>query len=184
MATLHAGIDAARCSNGFPDSVVFRVFYPPTGPATVIIPEMKFTCNGTIVGFTVAAMQQKGEKDPLIQVWSENISQPGNYFKTVADIAINDALCIDGLMEVSNRVFYCNLNKTYHQVLVHPGDILGLELPSIDEDDIILAFARVSRGPTNYIFEQQFISSPIILSNATSVNHYLPQITMDIKSGA
>ena len=178
-----AGIDTARCTNGFPDRIMFRVLFPQTGPATLIIPEMKFTCNGTIVGFTVAAMQQKREKDPLIQVWRENRSQPGNYFKTGGGVAIDDALCVDGLMEVSNRVFYCNLNETYHQVLVQPGDILGLELPSVDEDDIILAFARVSRGPTNFVFEQQFISSPIVFCNETSVNYYLPQIALKIKSG-
>ena len=158
------------------------MLFSQTGPATRIIPEMNFTCGGTIVGFTVAARQQRGERDPLIQVWRENRSQPGNYFKTGTGVAIDDALCVDGLTEVSNRVFYCNLNETYHQVSVQAGDILGLELPPIADDDIILAFARVSRGPTNYVFDQQFISSTAF-SNATLVNYYLPQIALKVKSG-
>ena len=181
----HAGIVAARCSNGFPDRVVSRVLFNQTGPATRIIPEMNFTCNGTIVGFTMAALQQSGEKYPLIQVWRKNMSQPGSYFKTGVDIAIGDVLCAEVVTEVSNRVIlYCKLNETYQQVSVQPGDILGLELPSVNEDDIIPAFARVSRGPTNYMFDQQFISSPVVLSNATLVNFYLPQIAMKIKSGS
>ena len=99
-----------------------------TGPATRLIPEMNFTCDGTIVGFTVAVDEQNRDEDPMIQVWRENISQPGVYYKTTADIAIDEAVCVDGLTEVYSEVFQCKLNGTA-QVSVQAGDVLGLELP-------------------------------------------------------
>ena len=181
---MHVDGEACVCTSGFPerDRLVSNVF-SRSGPATRLIPEMSFTCDGTIVGFTAAVNQQNGEQDPMIQVWSENSSQPGVYYKTTADIAIDGAVCVDGLTEVSSRVFHCNLNESA-RVSVQPGDILGLELPPVNDDDVILSFANVTRGPTNYVFEQQPLSSPVVLSqNSNSVNQDLPQISLEVEPG-
>ena len=171
------------CTNGFPSRLVYQVLFL-TGPSTRLIPEMNFTCNGVIVGYTAALREQNRMQDPIIQVWRKiDTSQPISYCKTSDGIAIDKALCVGGLTEISSKVFHCTLNETTTRVPVQSGDILGLELPPRNNDDIILGFARTSRGPTNYVFNRQRLSSPAVLSNRNSVNWELPQITLEIGSG-
>ena len=184
-SSLITGGDAAGYTNAFPTRLVYGITFP-TGPSTRLIPEMNFTCNGVIVGYTAALRESEWntEQNPIIQVWRKNSSHPGSYLKTSSQgIAISDgALCVDGLLnEVSSEVFHCNLNKTMSQVSVQPGDILGLELPEGTHDGI-LAFANVSRGPTNCIFTSQGLSSPTTLSNCDLVNWELPQFTLNVES--
>ena len=186
--TIATGHSDARgcCTNGFPSTLVYEVLFP-TEPFTRLIPEMNFTCNGDIVGYTVALRDQNGVQDQIIQVWRKNTSQPDpeSYYKTSDGIAIDEDLCAGGLTEVSNEVFQCTLNETTSRVsgTVQPGDILGLELPGGNNDDSILIFARVSSGPTNYVFNRRGLPSPTALSNRNSVNRQLPQITLEIGSG-
>ena len=184
--TTDTGHSDARgcCTNGFPSRLVYQVLFP-TGPSTRLIPEMNFTCNGVIVGYTAALREQNGDQDPIIQVWRKiDTSQPISYRKTSqAGIAIDKALCVGGLTEIRSEVFHCTLNETTTRVRVQLGDILGLELPPGNNDDIILGFARTSRGPTNYVFNRQGLSSPAVLSRRNSVNQELPQITLEIGSG-
>ena len=151
---------------------------------------MNFTCNGVIVGYTAALSMrnQSGDQDPIIQVWRKNQSHPGSYYRpnTSVGIAIDNASCVGGLTEVSSEVFHCNLNQTKaHGVSVQPGDILGLTLPNGDDDDIRLAFASVTSGPTNYVFSTEELSSSITLGsspNSSSMVQELPQISLEIGS--
>ena len=112
------------------------------------------------------------------------MSQPGSYYKIGAGIAINKTLCVGGqLTSISGEVFHCSLNyQSTTEVAVQPGDSLGLKLPGGTSDDSRLAFARVSRGPTNYVFNTSerlsMYSSALLRSDWT-----LPQITLEIGSG-
>jgi hypothetical protein len=146
---------------------------------------MNFACNGIITGYTAALRDRthSGDQDPVIQVWRKNISQLGAYYKTNLGIAIDSALCVGGLTEVASGVFHCNLNQTRASVTVQVGDILGLELPPRDSDDIRLAFARVSSGPTNYVFNTS--ESQLSMYSRTLLRpvRELPQITLEIGSG-
>ena len=147
---------------------------------------MNFTCHGVITGYTAALRQRNGDRDPIIQIWRENPSQSGSYYETSPDIAINNTLCIGGLTEIAydHEVFHCSLNQSIVNRTVQPGDILGLELPPRDNDDIMLAFARINNGPTSYVFDtRQGLSSPVALSSRDWVTWRLPQITLEIGSG-
>lgn len=184
------GGEAARFTNGFPSRLVYNVFYPGSG-STRLIPEMNFTCNGVIVGYTVAGNSEIPGAGAMIQVWRENSSQPGVYYNISGGIEINGAWCITGgrtEMYTEEEVqFHCDLitNKTTNKNItlsVQPEDILGLELPPNSG----LAFARVTKGPTNYVFhDQSSVSSPIALSSQFLSNSMtiLPQVTLEIKSG-
>ena len=185
---------AVGCTTGFPDRLVSRVTRQSINESvTILIPEMNFTCSGTVVGFTVGGFQAKGEQDPLIQIWRENRSHSnqGVYYKTAADIAINGTVCENGRLsrEPQARVFHCNLSELF-QVSVQPGDILGLEIPPLNDSsnmitisDFVVLFADTTKGPLNYVFDSQLLASPISLSNASSVNQQLPQLTLQIESG-
>ena len=103
----------------------------------------------------------------MIQIWRQNCSHPGEYYRTGADIVIDDALCEGGFTEVFDKVFHCDLMDTAHQA-VESGDVLGLGLAPQSNYAIDLLFARVIRGPINHVFP----SSPlrIVLSESDSTN--------------
>ena len=148
---------------------------------------MSFACEGIITGYTVALSMRdsgRGDLNPgVIQVWRKSTSQLGSYYNTGFGIAINETLCVGGLTNVSSEMFYCNLNQSTTKVAVQPGDILGLELPTLAwyNDDIRLAFARTSSGPTNYMFntrERLSMYSGALLWR----NRVLPQILLEVGS--
>ena len=150
------------------------VFSSEPAVISVLIPEMNFICNGTIIGFTFAGIMKNGDQNPMIQIWRESCSQPGVYYRTGADIMINEVLCEGGFTEVFAGVFHCNLTETAQQP-VQPGDILGLELAPERNSATNLSFTRVIKGPINYVFNEEQLSSPmtVILSNRDSGNQKL-----------
>ena len=156
---------------------------PSSGPATrlIVIPEMNFTCNGTITGFTFAGEMKDGDQNPMIQIWRQNCSQPGVYYRTGADIAINEVLCVGGFIQVFAGVFHCNVTEDARQK-VRPGDVLGLELAPRGNDTVDLSFARVIKGPISYVFSEEQLHSSlrVVLSESDPVNQDLPQITFKV----
>ena len=180
------GGDAASYTSGFPSRLIYDVSFP-TGLYTRLIPEMNFACNGVITGYTAALREQNGDQDPVIQIWRKNTSQFGSYYKTSPGIAIDSALCIGGLTEVSSvrGVFHCNLNQTRarSRVSVQAGDILGLFFPTSDNNDVDIAFARGINGPTNYVFDRQLSMYSRASLRPDRAVAELPQITIEIRSG-
>ena len=157
---------------------------------TVLIPEMNFTCyNEThLAGFSFAAINRNGEgSDPKIQIWRRDTSQPCFYQKLDQDITVHvpgddsRQVCKDGAFMIASRTYHCILQSDF-QFLVQPGDILGLEIPSTDDDDIELLFTN--DGPTNYIFNQQ-LGSDVDLSDRAyvRVRQQLPQLSFSFTSG-
>ena len=74
--------------------------------------------------------------------------------------------------------FICD--KEY-QVSVQPGDILGLEIPSTNDDDFDIWFTK--GGPTNYVFDSQLNSTVDRSENNTIAVQQLPQIYFGFTSG-
>lgn len=153
---------------------------------TILVPEMNFTCNGTLVGFTFAGINRhKGQQDPKIQIWRKNISEPSAYHRIGPAIAINisqtDA-CADGLPKIPmyKRTYLCVLNEVY-QVSIQPGDILGLQLPPSHDNDFDILFTK-GRGPMNYIFCRP-LNSTVQLSERELEAQQLPQISLSLTSG-
>ena len=154
---------------------------------TILIPDMNFTCNATIAGFTFAGInRQMGQQDPVIQIWRESYSQPQNgstvYYKTGLAIPVNNSeeTCDDGSPKIASQTYWCILKKDF-RVSVQPGDILGLELPHIDYDDFDIFFAE--EGPMNYIFQRLLNSTTELSTNHQTFKAQLPQITFNLTSG-
>ena len=171
-----------RFTSGFPSRLVYTVFSPSSWSSTrplIIIPEMNFTCSGVIVGYTIAGRVQ-GIPAATIQVFRENSSQPHVYYNISAGLAIDGALCVGELTQLytNDNVFHCQLNKTTTNISFLPGDILGLEFISSTSR---LAFARVTEGPTNYVFQRGTIS--IRPPTRSSTFKALPQVTLETESG-
>jgi hypothetical protein len=144
---------------------------------------MRFVCNGTISGYTVAMKREGGQQHPRIQVWRRNEThdQIGVYHKVGSGIPIDTSMCMAGLTEVVNGVFDCDLLEAAG-ISVQPCDILGLELPPANNDSGVISFANITKGPTNYVFEQQQqFSSTVMLSDSTSTNRELPLMTLRLE---
>lgn len=163
------------------------VFSQP-GPAVLLIPDIRFTCNSSVVGYTVAMVKKNGEQHPVIQIWREIKTNSCVYQKVGTGVPVDESLCTNGLNETSTNVprFHCDLSKVSH-VPVQFGDILGLELPPANDAASTLFFARVVRGPISYVFSQQQLPSSLArlqLPDSTSqLRQELPQIALRVGSG-
>lgn len=179
FTTIIIGGDAVSFTNGFPSSLVYRIFPLSPSQSTRLIPEMNFICNGTIVGYTIAGDIPVTENHQ-IQVWREKNSDHGVQYNKLDKIRIDrQSLCAGGLRMIHSnyKVFHCNLTTT-GRVSVQSGDILGLRLPPNSG----LAFATATKAPTNYVFREG-VSSPVALANNISTPTLLPQITLEIEPG-
>ena len=82
---------------------------------------------------------------------------------------------MDELTEVymCGEVFHCNLDRNNILVSVQSGDILGLKSPERSANDIMLGFAKVSGGPTNYMVgdDERFFSPAATSSNDSVINY-------------
>ena len=182
---MHAAV-APQCTANFKDELTLdgEIKGHQTTIETRLIPSMRFTCNGTIVGFTVAgALNDAGPDDPRIQVWREDKEQCGSYQKLDSEIVVQRMSCSNITTRLQSinqtRIFHCALYSELH-LSVQYGDILGIELPPISNSDFELYFTN--GGPTNYVFQRQLFSE-IDTMNSSHVVEEQPQITLDIISG-
>ena len=172
------------CSRGFP---IGRVSAQTNSDDVVtrIIPEMTFTCNGTIFGFTVAGRQLYQPPHAKIQIWRKISDYE---YEVVSEIKVdtNASIRNDNIVCVHTRpaiynVAWCVLNDASH-VTVQSGDILGLELPAVRNSEVYFA----DRGPTNYVFSGR-VNSTISLLNVNNTEfmkiQQLPQIVLNLTSG-
>ena len=148
---------------------------------TLLIPEMNFTCNASVVGFIVSGRNLGNGLYSRAQIWRKSISQNSTSFYNVGNISIHDGACVASAMQrIVGDIYWCILQDNF-QVSVQPGDILGLELPAISSDEIFFT----NRGPTNYIFRHpnQLDSSTNLSLNGNSTAQQLPQIIFNLASG-
>ena len=171
-----------QCTHGFPDVVVDQGSgQGDTNQVTTrLFPELRFGCNGNIVRFTAALVDRTtGQQSPKIQIWRPNDTQPCVYYKPGPDITIVRGTSVCLRERLSRRIFRCTLKEAF-QVPVRPGDILGLELPPENDDDLDIFFT--DKGPVNYVFEERLVSITN-LSEAKKFTSHLPQINFVVVLG-
>ena len=130
----------------------------------------------------MAVVNRNGQDAPKIQIWRENETTTGVYYKPGPNIPLyeNNPMCIR--RRLGGGIFRCTLNETF-QVPVQPGDILGLEIPAETNDNFDIYFTE--GGPLNYIFEGQLVSDhlQLNLSEAHQVSNDMPQISVLVVLG-
>lgn len=141
---------------------------------TLLFPHLTFGCNGTIVRLTVAVAadsnSERGQSAPKIQIWKENGSL---YQKLGPEILILNSSCED--LMLNEGKFQCTLSESA-RVSVQPGDILGIEIPPVDNGYKILFINASSHKTNTRIFLQRLPSSTLNLSEADNITSHLPQI--------
>ena len=148
---------------------------------TQLFPNLTFGCNGTIVRLTVAVGVKNGKQGPKIQVWRENETSSGQvFYRPGPDVLISNSACEE--FTLNNGIFQCTLSESA-RVSVHPGDILGLEIPPTNDDDYEILFATSDGSGNNYVFQHR-LTSTVDLSEADDItNNLVPQITFLVTLG-
>ena len=167
--------DCSKCVTGFTDMPAFQVGQRTNGNnvLTILIPDMNFTYNATIAGFIVAGTRFRNSK---IQIWRQNSSQPGTYYKAQPDIIMNGASGCASRVRIARGIGFCILKSI--AVSVQPGDFLGLEIPPTDG----IYFTR--GGPENYVFRGALNSSVELTNNSNfTMVQWQPQIAFNLTSG-
>ena len=131
-----------------------------------------------------------GKQPPKLQIWRENDTHPGLFFKPGVDVPIvnNNSVCADRTLE--GGIFRCTLEESF-QVRVIPGDILGIELPPTNDVDLDIEFMAKKDSSTqinHYIFNDRLnstvnIAQAINMSGAGDEMQLLPQITVLVVLG-
>ena len=157
---------------------------------TRLIPEMKFGCNGTIVGYKVIASFNSGvNQHPKIQIWRQNTTRPRLYYKPHSDIPIVHSSpqlspCDRSSFTLISQLaglLQCTLHESA-RVKVQCGDVLGLELPPTNDDRREILFR--SGGLKNLGFHRN-LSSVYVLneSEADFTTNDTPLITFLVAIG-
>ena len=117
--------DVSRCASGCGTREVGIT------PITCIIPDMNFTCTGTIVQWRAAGrVDDRGRRDinAILDIWRERNGGSGTYDR-VDEIELGT--CGSGvqapLVMGTNNVYECTLPQS-ERVSVQPGDIVGIEI--------------------------------------------------------
>ena len=129
---------------------------------TRLIFSMNFTCSGVIIGWTVSGRARVGTQFPKLQVWRANSSQgPDFYFKPEKDIQVDaEGTACEILTKTCGQIFQCRLSND-HQVSVQSGDILGVELPPLNDGafDLFFLINRPDLRQNHFVFRQQLSST-------------------------
>ena len=154
---------------------------------TLLIPEMNFTCNASIVGFIVTVTGQSFYRSPYskIQIWR---NQTSTYYRVGSGISMNfrnSGPCVATSRSYEGRLLWCILRDTL-QISIQPGDILGIELPAIARARNHAEIFFTRGGPINYVFEHQISSSSNVDLSSHGISSkvkQLPQIAFNLTSG-
>ena len=172
-----------HCLSRFPSTVILQG--NGRGERNVIttrlFPDMQFGCFGTIVQVTAAVVDDNGQQTSKIQIWRENNTQSGLYHKiSSSDILVrkHNPPCYRNSLR--SGIFQCTLREDM-RISVQPGDFLGLEIPSINNDDLEIHFK--AGGPTNLVFQGQLGSTVDLSTEPHATTNDEPQITFLVVLG-
>ena len=115
----------------------------------------------------ITSFNTNGNQHPKIQIWRQNTTHSGLYYKPHSDIPIvhpNPQLfpCDRSSFTLISRpdgLLQCTLHESA-RVKVQCGDVLGLELPPLNADRWEILF-RV-RGPKNLVFHRNLSSISVL----------------------
>ena len=183
---LHVG-EELQCLNGFPrmrDNQRQMVRRIGNFNTIRLIPEMNFTCNGTVEKVMVAGKIQKGSnRIPMqLQIWrpENNITEQYRRVNNISLSPMSDSLNSIGKLRIIDDVipvYECKLNM---KVLVEPGDILGIELPHRRNTGFEL-YSITESQLTNYIFKHGQSNTTLDLSKSDKETTSQPLIRLEIK---
>ena len=131
---------------------------------TRLIPEMTFNCSGTLVEWMVSGRAGNGTMYPKLQIWRKSSRSMDLYHKIGPEIQIDaEGSACETISQTCGQVFRCQLSSAY-QVSVFSGiDIIGVELPHLDDQGFELYFT--SSMNNQYVWRQELHSSSVSIDS-------------------
>ena len=126
---------------------------------TRLLPTLEITCSGTIVGWTVSGRAGQGTHPPKLQIWRRsNITTDGDeyYHRQGPGVPIDpDAEGVEcEEMLTCNHTFRCRLNEANQITVQSEVDIVGIELPPLQNQSFELFFVSGS-NMSQYVWQQE-----------------------------
>ena len=121
---------------------------------------MELTCQGILVEWTVSGRAGHGTMYPKLQIWRRSTLDSSQYTKIGPEIQIDaEGSACENISQVCSQTFHCTLLPSY-QVEVRSGiDIIGVELPPLDNQGFELYFIESSQR--QYVFRREVNTSTI-----------------------
>ncbi len=131
-----------------------------------IIPDITFTCSGTVTRWIVAANWQSDEDFPEVQIWRETATGSGVYAKVHGM-----TLPVGG--KNGSQIYEYNTAP----VDVQPGDILGMFEPN---GSWLKLYYTSKYGPVNYYIGTTVPSVDFDIAGADGSTNDMPLVTVEI----
>ena len=123
---------------------------------------MEIICNGTIVGWTVSGRRSgQGTQPSELQIWRKSTSTNGDehYHKEGPAVPIDpdtDGVeCEKTLSQTCNHTFQCRLNESYQLTVQSEVDIVGIELPPLQNQSFELFFFASDSNISQYVWQHE-----------------------------
>ena len=152
-----------------------------------LIPDMKFTCRGTIVRVIMVGVLKQNITGKRLQltIWRKNETEPEIYHRSKLRIVL-PSMCKGKMLQTNmmfkdlGTIYQCQLQMSM-RISVKPGDVLGIELPPKPTAKFELLYFNES-GLKSYTFERDS-SSTFDVSNSIGNDTVQPLISITINPG-
>ncbi|XP_064395470.1 uncharacterized protein LOC135342615 isoform X2 [Halichondria panicea] len=139
-----------------------------------LFPSMRITCNGMLVGLSVAGeTRKKGNRNyPILQIWRPTSSTSNDYISEYP-FPIG---CTQ--LDLPNNVWQCTISPSIN---VEMGDIIGINLPrNRDRNSAFGIYFTSQTSFTSYILCSTSATTFSVLPGSTSASAQ-PVLTLDIR---
>ncbi len=137
-----------------------------------LFPSMRITCNGMLVGLSVAGETRNGGAYPILQIWRPTGPMSNDYMRISEYIFPNV-----GCTQQPNNVWQCTVSPS---IDVEVGDIIGINLPRNNNGQTKFGiYFTPSSSSTSYILDSTSASTFSVPGSTTASAQ--PVLTLDIQ---
>ena len=129
---------------------------------TRLISGMEFNCTGTLVGWTVSGRRGSGTMYPKLQIWRRN--GVNEYYRNGPEIQIDaQGSACETITQNANcsQEFHCRLSAANNVSVLSGSDIIGVELPPIDNQGFELLF--ISHNQIQHVWRREITISSLTI---------------------
>ncbi len=129
-----------------------------------LIPDMEFNCSGALVGWTVSGRIGSGTLYPKLQIWRRSSTNRNTYFKHGPEIQIDaqGSACETITQRLGCiREFHCRLSPANYVTVLSGSDIIGVELPPLNNQGFELLF--IITGQRQYVWRREVTTSSLTI---------------------
>ncbi len=135
-----------------------------------LFPSMRITCNGVLVGLSVAGESTGNNDSPILQIWRLTGSTSNDYER------ISEYTFPIGCTQLPNNVWQCTVSPS---IDVEVGDIIGIILPRSRQSSAFRIYFTPLSSSTSYTLDSTSASTFSVPGSTTASAQ--PVLTLDIQ---